>query len=263
MGKKVDFFNREVGGFGLGLVILSAYVGFKLSLLGISMGLDVLTNPQFIWYTIWFTGIVFSALATDLFVNNKSWVENAQENLMRIDLKADERVAIIKQQLEIAVDRYQSVFILVNGFDKTWKRVWANVSKIYKGHITVKELLIIVVYALWDLVIRNGLTNLENPFDIVVLFLGLTVLKVVDANSGFAGLVAEMYKELDEDKSPEIMLTLWANYIKQLVNMYDLGYTEDESPEIRFEEALKIVKEVKPKLSNETISTITAKVSTT
>jgi len=254
MTSKGDFFNRKVGGFGLGLVLLSAYVGFKFSLLG-----DV--NEHFIWYSLWFTGIVFSALATDLFVNNKAWVENAMVNIERKDIDGKQRVAIIKQQLEIAVDRYMDVFIIVNGFDSTFKRVWANVSKIYKGAITTKELLLIVVYALWDLVIRNGLTHLENPFDIVVLFLGLTVLKVIDANSGFAGLVAEMYKEIDAGKDQEVTLTLWANYIKQLANLYDLTYEGNKTPEESFENALKTLNEVVPKLTQEKITTIKAKIS--
>jgi len=195
--KKTDFLSDKVGGFGLGIVILTAYIGYKFSLIGFITP-EGLINPEFTWYVVWFTGIVFSALSTDLFVNNKLWIENAMENVMRLDLSVAQRVAIIKQQLEIAVDRYLAVFLLVNGFDTVWKRLKVNFSKIYKGSITVKELLIIVVYALWDLVIRNGLTNLENPLDICVLFFGLMVLKIVNANSGFASLVAEMYKEIDD-----------------------------------------------------------------
>jgi len=259
MTSKGEFFNRKVGGFGLGVALLVAYVGFKISLVGLITA-EGLINPQFVWYSVWFTGIIFSALATDLFVNNKAWVQNAMENVMRVELSVDERVAIIKQQLEIAVDRYMSVFVIVNGFDSIFKRVFGDIQKIYKGCITVKELLIIVVYAMWDLVIRNGLTNFENPFDIMVLFLGLTVLKVVDANSGFAGLVAEMYKEIDEGKTPEVTLTLWANYIKQLANLYDLTYDEKTAEE-SFENALKVLNEVVPKLTQESISTIKAKVS--
>jgi len=206
-------------------------------------------------------GIVFSALATDLFVNNKLWVENAMENVMRVDLSVDQRVAIIKQQLEIAVDRYLSVFLLVNGIDSIWKRIQINFKKIYKGSITVKELLIIVVYALWDLVLRNGLTNLENPFDICVLFFGLMVLKIVDANSGFASLVAEMYKEIDDNKNQEVILTSWANYIKQLANLYDLTFSSEKTPEEQFERALKILNDVVPKLTQDKITSIKAKIS--
>lgn len=250
--KKMDFLNEKVGGFGLAIVILTAYVGYKFSMIGY-------VTPEFTWYVVWFTGIVFSALATDLFVNNKLWIENAMENVMRKDLNVAQRVAIIKQQLEIAADRYLSVFLLVNGFDSIWKRVQVNFKKIYKGSITVKELLIIVVYALWDLVIRNGLTNLENPLDICVLFFGLMILKIVNANSGFASLVAEMYKEIDDNKDQEATLTSWANYIKQLANLYDLTY-EEKTPEESFENALKVINDVVPKIDPEEIKVIKAKV---
>ena len=203
---------------------------------------------------------MLSALTTDLFVNNKAWVENAMVNVERRDLNVAQRVAIIKQQLEIAVDRYLSVFLLVNGIDSFFKRVRISVGKVFKGAITTKELLLIVVYALWDLVIRSGVTQLENPFDIVVLFLGLTVLKVIDAKSGFANLVAEMYAEIDEGKDQEVTLTLWANYIKQLANLYDLVYSTDKTPEELFENALRIVNEVVPKIDPEEIKIIKAKV---
>lgn len=251
--KKADFFNRKVGGFGLAIVILTAYIGYKWSLIGT-------ITPEFTWYVVWFTGIIFSALATDLFVNNKLWIENAMENVMRMDLSVDQRVAVIKQQLEIAVDRYLSVFLLVNGLDSIFKRLRVNVSKIYKGCITVKELLIIVIYALWDLVIRNGLPNLENPLDICVLFFGLMVLKIVDANSGFASLVAEMYKEIDDNKNQDVILTSWGNYIKQLANLYDLTYDSEKTPEEMFENALKVINDVVPKINPEDIKTIKAKV---
>jgi len=152
------------------------------------------------------------------------------------------------------------VFLLVNGIDSFFKRVRISVGKVFKGAITTKELLLIVVYALWDLVIRSGVTQLENPFDIVVLFLGLTVLKVIDAKSGFANLVAEMYAEIDEGKDQEVTLTLWANYIKQLANLYDLVYSTDKTPEELFENALRIVNEVVPKIDPEELKIIKAKV---
>ncbi len=254
--KKMDWFNQKVGGFGLAIVILTVYVGYKFSLIGT-------ITPAFAWYVIWFTGIIFSALSTDLFVNNKLWVENAMENITRIDLSTDQRVAVIKQQLEIAVDRYLTVFLMVNGIDSAIKKAWINVKKIYKGCITIKELLIIVVYALWDLVIRNGLPNLENPLDICVLFFGLMVLKIVDADSGFASLVAEMYKEIDDSTNQDVILTSWANYIKQLANLYDLTYVNDQSVEEQFENALKLVRDLIPKLDSDAIKTIKEKVKET
>ena len=224
MGKITNFFNRKVGGFGLGIIIIAAYAGFKYTLSGFPIG-DIYVNEDFLWYCAWFIAIILSALATDLFVNKEVWVKMTMESLARTDINPEEKIAIIKTQLTIEVDRYQSIFMMVNGFESRLKRIGASLAKITKGSITVKELIVVFMYAMWDLVIREGATNLETPYDVLVLFGGIIVLKIVDANSGFAQLVTNMYKEAYSDKDASIKLTLIGNYIKELANQYDIEYT--------------------------------------
>lgn len=219
MGKVNDFFNRQVGKFGLGIVIIVAYIGFKFALGG------YVIDQDFLWYSVWFALIILSALATDLFVNNETWVESTMQSIARDDISSEEKIVIIKNQLTIEVARYQSIFMSINGFDTRLKKIVASITKIYKGSITVKEILVIVFYALWDLVVREGVANLESPYDVMILFLGIVALKIVDANSGFAQLVTNMYNEAYSDKDADIKLTFIANYIKELANQYDIEYT--------------------------------------
>ncbi len=212
------WYNRKAGGIGLAIIIIIAYIGFKFA----KVGIDV----DFVWYALWFIAIIVSALAADLFENIESWTYNSLRIVENKSLTKKERVEMIKNQLHIAVDRYMTVFLMVNGFDKLLDKLGAEMKRIYKGVITVKELIIIILYAVYDLVIRQGALTLVEPYDTLIIFAGLIALKVVDANEGVARIIAQMYAESAEEiKDYDGVLAKLANHIKELAHIYHIETT--------------------------------------
>jgi len=209
------WYNKKAGGFGLALIIIVAYIGFKIAKVGV--------DPSFVWYTGWFIAIVVSALAADLFENIESWTFNSLRIIEKKGLSSEERVEMIKTQLEVAVDRYMTIFLQVNGFETLLEKLGANANKIYKGVITVKELIIVILYAVYDLVIRQGALTLAEPYDTLIIFAGIVALKIVDANEGVAGIITQMYKEsVEEVKDYDGVLLKLANHIKELAHIYHI-----------------------------------------
>jgi len=82
------------------------------------------------------------------------------KNISTMNATPDEKMKLIKFQLSQAVSRHYTVFMQVNGFTNTFKKLIANVGKITKGIITVKELILIVAWAIYDLVVRGGMLSL-------------------------------------------------------------------------------------------------------
>ena len=236
-----DFLNKKVGGFGLGLIFLSAYLGVKFGIVGLGGALA--------WGTIWFTALILSALAADLFSQTKDvWVYNTLKNIQSSNLPFDEKKNAWKFILEQAVNRWYSIFIKVNGFDNVVKKSAANLQKIFKGIITIKELIIIVAWALFDLVIREGLLGLTNPIDVIVLFGGLAALKIVDANSGFPSLVADMYKDAMKEKNPDFDQLAMEDWIRQLGTLFTVDQEKAQTPEEEAESLIDRLNAVIPKL---------------
>jgi len=162
------------------------------------------------------------ALMVDLFENVESWILHSMQIVENKALTKQERIEMIRNQLDIAVDRYMAVFLLVNGFESLLHKIGTDISKIFKGIITVKELIVIIAYALYDLVIRDGTLSFLYPYDIGIIFLGLVVLKVVDARAGVAEIIAEMYKEAAEIKNMDNTLNKITEYIKELAHIYHI-----------------------------------------
>ena len=239
-----DFFNKKVGGFGLGLVIISAYIGFKFKITGL--------NDVFLWYTIWFIAIVFSALAADLFQKNDDWIYNSLKNIETMNISSEEKMKLFRFQLSQAVSRWYTVFMQVNGFSSTFKKLLANTGKIFKGIISIKELLILVLWAMYDLVLRGGILSFTNPFDILFLFTGLVGLKIVDASKGFPSLVADMYKESMEERDSSLGLTIMEAFIVQLGYLF--AAEQEKTPETEFKIAVDKLNELIPKIDPEKLN---------
>ena len=192
-------------------------MGTKLALTGI--------NESSIWYSLWFFAIIVSALAADLFENVEAWILNSMTIVENKAVDKGERISMIKNQLDIAVNRYMMVFLQVNGFESLWKRLLIDSKRILKGAITVKELVIIVAYAIYDLIIRNGNLSLTEPYDALLVFAGIIALKTVDAKSGVAEIMAEMYKEASDFKDQDVLLNKISGYIKALAHIYHIETT--------------------------------------
>lgn len=216
---KQKLWNKKVGGLPLGIAILVLYIGFKIVNVGIS--------PTFFWYSFWFTTIIINALLTDLFQNVDTWIFNSMYEIERKDIKDEMKFEILKEQLGIAVNRYDTVFFAVNGkkFGKIFKRV-------IKGSITVKELIVIFLYAIYDLVLKMGYLSMLDPYDIFILFTALVGLKIIDANSGFASIVTEMYGKLFNETYTSTTLATIRGYIRQLCLLFHIDY-EEEKDKIR------------------------------
>lgn len=140
----------------------------------------------------------------------------------RKDITDKQKFKILKDQLQIAVNRFDTVFYNING--KNGKTI---LTRIIKGSITVKELIVISLYALYDLVLKGGYLKMVDPYDIMVIFVVLVVLKIIDANSGFTQLVTEMYKRAFEDTYTSTTLDTIKGYIRQLCQLFDIEYNKD------------------------------------
>jgi hypothetical protein len=243
ISKLKEILNRKAGGLGLALIVIVAYIGIKYSITRL--------NPNFIWYSCWFTIIVLNALAVDLFSNKGDiWIYNSLRDIeQKQNINSEEKLNLIKYHLDQAVKRYMSVFLLVNGFETKWIRIKKEIKKILTGVITIKELLIIVAYALYDLFFRSGLIDIVAPWDVLVLFSVLTMIKIVDASKGFPSLVAEMYREAKKEGNYEQRLEVIGSYIKQLGALFNINYDK---------EAITKLKQVES-LTNETTKTTETK----
>lgn len=224
------WYDKKAGGLGLGITMIILYIGFKLAKTGITTWY---LNMPFIWYSVWFVAIIISALATDLFENIESWTVNSLRIIENQASTKEERIEMIKTQLDIAVDRYMSVFLIINGFDSMFKKISQDVKNISKGVITVKELLVIFLYAVYDLVLRMGALTLVEPYDTLLILGGWVVLQIVDAKSGAAEIIAAMYSEAAEIKNIDVILNKITQYIKDLAHLYHL---ETIIPEVKIEE---------------------------
>lgn len=209
--EKQNFWNQKVGGSPLALGILVFYIVVKYINAGWSY--------NFLWYSIWFGGIIINALITDLFQNTETWIWNSMKEIERKDIKDEYKFKLLKDQLKIAVERYDTVFFMING--KDWKKIF---NRIINGSITVKELIVIGLYAIFDLVLKNGYLSITEPYDVAILFGVLIILKILDANSGFASLVAEMYKQLYDEEYTSTTMNTIRSYIRQLCLIFHIEY---------------------------------------
>jgi hypothetical protein len=217
MSEKENFWNKKAGGFSLGLFLIIAYIGFK------SIRTSW-TSPYFWWYSIWFMAIVINSLTSDLFENSTSWIYTSLEKLETSEMSPEDKLKYIRTQLSIAVSRYNSVFLMLSGRSN----FSGTIKKIFTGKISIKELLIVFAYAMYDLVLRDTNLSFMEPFDIAVLFGVIVFLKIIDANSGFAGLVAEMYEEAFKERNTDETLEIMVSYIKQLCRKFHIEYEKTE-----------------------------------
>jgi len=219
LSEKQSFWNRKVGGVALGITILILYIGFKVVNVGIS--------PTFFWYSFWFFSIIINALMTDLFQNTETWIFNSMHEIERKDIDDKLKFDILKEQLGIAVNRYDSIFFAVNGKDwgKIFKRIWG-------GSITVKELIVVFLYAIYDLVLKSGYLSMLDPWDIMIVFSCLIGLKIIDAKTGFAGLVTEMYNKAFKEEYTSTTLNVIRGYIRQICLLFHINF-EEETEKIR------------------------------
>lgn len=213
MSIKKEWFEKEAGTWSLGLILIIAFIGSKIAIYRIHFNV--------IWDSLWFTIIILSALTADIFNNAKSWTYNSFQIIEDETTSKEERIRMIQSQLEIAVDRYMAVFLLVNGLDTMLKKVSACASKIFKGKITIKELIVILAYAIYNLVL------IDLPFELgmwdeIILFFGIAAIKIVDANAGVAGLIAEMYFEAKTVTNTDKSLLKIRDRIIALMNIYHI-----------------------------------------
>ena len=212
--KTKEFFDRKAGGGGLALIILIAYASLKLVEKGIC------TNT--LYSIAWIFMILICALAVDLFKLTKdSSIYNSLVQIETQSISNEEKVVLIKQQLQLAVDRYNTIFFMANDFTQLITTLREDGKRILNGVISVKELIVILLYTLYDLVIREGALSLTSPWDKGVIFLGLVFIKIIDAQNGFASIIAQMYKEAKNTINHDEALVILTDYIKQLVFLYD------------------------------------------
>jgi len=217
--EKQTFWNQKAGGLSLGIVILALYAGFKF--------VNVRVTFEFFWYISWFGAIIINALLTDLFQNTETWIYNSMKEIENKDIDDKQKLKILKDQLTIAVNRYDTVFFAING--KDMNKIF---TRIIKGSITVKELIVIALYALYDLVLRSGYLSLTEPFDISALFIALVLLNIIGAKSGFANLVVEMYNTAFNKTYTSTTMNTLKGYIRQLCQLFDIEYDETIITEI-------------------------------
>lgn len=225
--KKSEFLNRSAGALPLASAIFIAYIYAKYQLVGT---IDLF---GFAWGSIWFFGILFQALASDLFTEEDTWIYNTLKKIEGQNISAKEKMEKIRYHLDVAVKKYMNVFLQVNGLSK-FNKIKKYALKVAKGKITVKELLIIGLYALYDLVWKSGTISITEPWDIVFTFGIVIILKIIDANKGFAGILATMWKEAyNAEKSDEHQLTLITEYIQQLGAIFNMTIDEAKPEEIK------------------------------
>ena len=203
--EKEKLVNRKVGGISLAILLIIGYIGFKWARVGIV--------ADFIWYSIWFCVIIINALVSDLFESNDAWIFNSLKSIEVQKITPEEKIKQIRIQLGIAVNKYSSVFYIVN------KNKF--ISKIVHGRITVKEVIVIFLYAIYDLVLRNANLSIIEPYDIIILFGVMITLRIIDASKGFASLIANMYDEVFKDRDANITMDIISDYITQLCNFYN------------------------------------------
>lgn len=189
------------------------YIGIKY--------VNVRLSSAFIWYSLWFTGIIINALMSDLFQNTENWIFNSMYEIERKDITDIQKMKMLKEQLTIAVNRYDTIFFAING--KDWKAIF---KRIYKGSITVKELIVITVYMLYDLVLKSGYLTLADPWDVTILLGILIFLKIIDSDAGFSSLVVEMYQKAFNEKYTSTTLDTIKGYIYQICNIFHINYDE-------------------------------------
>jgi len=237
---KNDFLNQKAGGVGLGILLITTYISIKYSLIN---EISIL----FSWQCVWFGLLIIQALVADLFnLKEDSWIYKSLKEIEgQENLPPDEKISLIRFHLEMAVERYMVVFLAVNGLKK-WKYITKNLLRIQKGVITIKELIILVLYALYDLVIRSGLLSFTFPIDIIIIFIGLTILKIIDASQGILPILVQMYKVAFSEKGNTEILKVTSNLIKQLSHIYDMETLK--TPENHVKKAVEILNENIPKL---------------
>ncbi len=212
-----NFWNRKVGGFSLALLFIIGYIGFKSA--------RAEFNTNFYWYCTWFVVIIINALVSDLFESTDSWIFNSLKAIEEQKITPEEKIKQIRIQLEIAVNKYSSVFFMVNK-----SKIF---SRIVHGKITTKEVIIIFLYAMYDLVLRDANLSIIAPYDIALMFGVMIILRIVDASKGFTSLVANMYDEVFKERDPNITLDIIRDYITQLCNFYNKEAIKIESKEVK------------------------------
>lgn len=222
MNKNVKkFLNRKAGGASLAIVIVAAYIATKYLRTGLSINL--------IWYGLWFTGFVMSALATDFFENVESWVFESLKKLKGENISAEQKVQMIKSQLRIAVKQYDSLFFRVNGIGESLGRIRKRFKKIGRGVISVKELIVIIGYALFDLLIRSGGMSLGEPWDVALPFIILVILRMIGADQGSMAVLVDLYQTaFNQQKQANDKLPLLEDYIKQLAHLFNVEHRHRE-----------------------------------
>ncbi|MFX1380753.1 MAG: hypothetical protein ACFFA4_16850 [Promethearchaeota archaeon] len=179
--------NRRAGGIWVGIVIIIAFASIKLAFVGLSW--------DFLYFSAWFSLIVFSALAFDLFEELESeWIYNS---LRKIELDSStprERIQMIHDELDIAVKQHLSLMLAANGLEKFVVKIIAKFSLVTKGVISIKEMIVIVAYAFYDIVIAGGTTNIKSAASFLIIGF-YVILKIVDATRGAAGVIALIYNE--------------------------------------------------------------------
>lgn len=212
--KIVEFMNRKAGGVGLVILMLIPFVSLKYITTGWSF--------SFIFSCVWFTLILITALAVDLFLMSKdSWIYKSLEKIEKQDISKEEKMELIRNQLSLAVERYNIIFFMSNDFTDLIRTIREDLKRILNGTISVKELLVLLAYAMYDLVIRDGAVNLAQPWDKFVIYFGIIVIKLIDAQNGFASIISRMYKEIKIPMKTEEALDKMTEYIKQLTYLFD------------------------------------------
>ena len=126
-----NFWNRKVGGISLAILFIIGYIGFKFARSQLT--------ADFYWYSVWFIVIIINALVSDLFESTDSWIFNSLKSIEEQKISSEEKIKQIRIQLDIAVNKYSSVFFMINK-NKFF-------SRIVHGRITVKEILVLFLYA--------------------------------------------------------------------------------------------------------------------
>lgn len=212
-----EWFEKEAGNWSLGLLLVIAFLGTKFAICGFDLII--------VWDTLWFIAIILSALAADLFSNAGTWTENSYKIIENEKLTKEERMSMIQSQLEVAVNRYMAVFLMVNGFDSLLKKFGATFNKVFNGKITIKEIIVILSYALYNIILKD--TNLDiGHLDEALLFIVIVAIKIVDANAGVAKLIAEMYLEAKATKDPDKYLLKVRERIIELAHIYHIETIE-------------------------------------
>jgi len=223
--KTNGFFNKRAGGIGLGLLLIISYLSLKIIKLGFAWSI--------VWFGTWFSCIILAALAADLFENTESWIYySLREIELQRGLSHEERVALIKSQIEIAANQYITIFLLTNGIDKLLERLKEDFKKVWKGVISVKELIVIICYIFYDFIIRGGTLDILNPYDMCIIIVIAGILKMVDATKGAASIIALMYSRIKESKDPERTLKDLSEYIKQLAIKFNIEYDIIQEAEV-------------------------------